>query len=455
MHGGPWDAIVIGSGPLGAAAARRLAEHGQRVAIVERGGPISDPPGGHVRNAERFQSDPEAFLPGIEPFLDYLDSDAPPEGLPGACVSSALGGQGVLWTNNCPRPVAGVGRPDVMDDAEWDRYLACAEAYLGARSDQFGGSIRHRRVADRLRPGLEASGRALVNQAMAGRLIDATHIHYGATADILGQCPAGVVVHRGEARLRLEGRRCALTVNGARVTAGAIVVAAGAIDTPRMLWDAEIRPGALGTHLTYHPVIAAQILLDDGLWSDASAPDPPPRLQIPPTPDHPWNTMVLRDLTPFPPDPADAAVPGNRLIELQQFCAVEPHRDNRMAFGPHGAVRFDVPLRPADVERRARMMDDAHALGAALGRFRRGCEPGGMAPGFAHLMGTCRMSAEDDGSGVADADGRVWGMDNLFLATVGLIPTAMAVNPTLTGVALAIRSADRVAGVVPEVAPAA
>ena len=52
------------------------------------------------------------------------------------------------------------------------------------------------------------------------------------------------------------------------------------------------------------------------------------------------------------------------------------------------------------------------------------------------------MSATDDGSGVADYNGRVWVFDNLRLATNGLILTRMVVNPTLTGVALAARIAD-------------
>jgi choline dehydrogenase-like flavoprotein len=65
--------------------------------------------------------------------------------------------------------------------------------------------------------------------------------------------------------------------------------------------------------------------------------------------------------------------------------------------------------------------------------------------GFAHVMGTCRMGERDDGTCVTDGFGRVWDTENLYLTTVGLIPTALAINPTLTGAALAIRTADHVA----------
>jgi choline dehydrogenase-like flavoprotein len=47
--------------------------------------------------------------------------------------------------------------------------------------------------------------------------------------------------------------------------------------------------------------------------------------------------------------------------------------------------------------------------------------------------------------GVADRVGKVHGFENLYLSTVGLIPAPVAVNPTLTAVALALRTCDTIA----------
>ena len=60
-----------------------------------------------------------------------------------------------------------------------------------------------------------------------------------------------------------------------------------------------------------------------------------------------------------------------------------------------------------------------------------------------HHMGTTRMHSEPR-YGVVNADGRVHGISNLFVAGSSIFPTAGYVNPTLTIVALAIRLADHV-----------
>ena len=61
-----------------------------------------------------------------------------------------------------------------------------------------------------------------------------------------------------------------------------------------------------------------------------------------------------------------------------------------------------------------------------------------------HHMGTTRM-AEDPRDGVTDGAGRVHGIANLHIAGSSLFPTSGWANPTLTIVALALRTADRIA----------
>jgi choline dehydrogenase-like flavoprotein len=86
-------------------------------------------------------------------------------------------------------------------------------------------------------------------------------------------------------------------------------------------------------------------------------------------------------------------------------------------------IRFDLPAESPD--------QTLHQLDTEL---RWGC----------HHMGTTRMHT-DARRGVVDADCRVHGVENLYVAGSSIFPTAGISNPTLTIVALALRLADHLA----------
>ncbi len=65
--------------------------------------------------------------------------------------------------------------------------------------------------------------------------------------------------------------------------------------------------------------------------------------------------------------------------------------------------------------------------------------------GGGHMMGTTRMGYNPDTS-VTDAQGRVHGVENLYVAGSSLFPAVGAANPTLTIVALSLRLANHLAG---------
>jgi choline dehydrogenase-like flavoprotein len=129
-----------------------------------------------------------------------------------------------------------------------------------------------------------------------------------------------------------------------------------------------------------------------------------------------------------------------------------PDRENRVTLGTerdrHGCRLPAVHWRwsqedDARVARAQEMM--AAAIGAAgLGRFdiarREGRTDLSYPAGAHHPMGATRMHA-DPRQGVVDADCRVHGVENLFVAGTSVFPTGGSANPTLTVVALALRLA--------------
>ena len=72
-------------------------------------------------------------------------------------------------------------------------------------------------------------------------------------------------------------------------------------------------------------------------------------------------------------------------------------------------------------------------------------EKGNAWPSFTgggwHHMGTTRMS-NDARAGVVDADCKVHGISNLYIAGSSCFVTAAAPNPTLTLIALSLRLSD-------------
>ena len=63
---------------------------------------------------------------------------------------------------------------------------------------------------------------------------------------------------------------------------------------------------------------------------------------------------------------------------------------------------------------------------------------------YAHLIGGCRVGRTPS-DGVCDADHRIWGVPNLFVADGSTLPTQGAANPALTIMAVASRLAQRLA----------
>ena len=210
-----------------------------------------------------------------------------------------------------------------------------------------------------------------------------------ATSDILEPLESSSVTHVNGTVDRIllkDNRACGVVMDGKELTAKVVFVAGGTLDTTSLLARTGIGGPAPGTHLTYHPVMIAQVILDESLRPTFGETGIPARLQIPPTPNTPWNTMVLRDTSPATPHPDDADVEENSLIEIQIFWPVDNRPSNRMEL-TEGGITFDVPLSATDRANMLAPRKDTDLIVQSLGRYRRGAEPAWLDLGFAHLMG--------------------------------------------------------------------
>jgi choline dehydrogenase-like flavoprotein len=151
-----------------------------------------------------------------------------------------------------------------------------------------------------------------------------------------------------------------------------------------------------------------------------------------------------------------STLPGNagRFSEFSVYLQIElaPHPDNRVRLSaerdrlgrPLPTVRWKWDeLTRRSVTRTSQLLTECFAQ-AGLGRLelpRSDPPPLPHREGCNHHMGATRMHP-DPRAGVVDADCRVHGVENLYVAGSSVFPTGGYANSTLTIVALAIRLAD-------------
>ncbi len=444
------DVLVVGSGPVGIGVARRLAELGLRVAVLEAGSAITEPPGSHIRNQRQFQQDPDGYFAAIERYLSPVTDLPNPSPLPGVTESSLIGGQGILWTNDCPR-AAEFERWEVMTPSEWEQRYSEAESILQVVPTPSAKSRRTQRVCNRLQDALGEQCRTVSDLPFAGQILPSGEIHYNGPADILAAAA-------DEVRLRIAihpgVRVTRLITTGSRVTglevetadnerslleASTIFLAGGAMGTPRLLHRSGIRSAALGRGLSFQVLYFGQVVLEADLCPATGETDLAPRLHISPTVDTPWQVMMLRDTCPLAAS-EDVADP-HRLLELQAFLPVEFQEENAFVIHDEANDEFRFGFSQVDHDRMRAMEADVQWLARQQGRWRGGCEGTWIPHGNAHVVGTCRMD-RPGWQGVADTARRVHGFDNLYLASAGLFPAPIAENPTLSAVALGLRSCE-------------
>jgi len=165
------------------------------------------------------------------------------------------------------------------------------------------------------------------------------------------------------------------------------------------------------------------------------------------------------EMDAYPPSAPAGPIPTPATYVLTSQCEQTPNSQSRVRLindlDALGVPRVELDWRLSSMDyssvRRTHEMI-ARAVGeAGVGRLKLGLAEGAEWPenmqGGRHHMGTTRMH-RDPRKGVVDSDGRVHGLANLYIAGSSVFPTVGAANPTLTIVALAVRLADHLKGVV-------
>ncbi len=474
---GPWDAIIVGSGSGGSAAAYTLARAGLRVVLVEKGTTL--PQDGSTLDFNRVVH--EGLFKSREPWQDNQGRRFCPE------EYFNLGGK-TKWYGAA---LLRYGPQEFVDHAayqyagwpiSYDELLPFyerAERLLGVRVFDVEPNLE--RIAERLvrrtpswrfeslPMGLSP---AILQNPREARHFDgfASVAHLKSDAEtaflqpvrdssnltIMTGCAVTALIGDADDPTRIEAVRLR---DGSVLRGRAILLAAGALHSPRLLQNyieteglAEELPCAkiVGRNLKTHLLTAligfsiarvTDTIRKTLIFLNSSL----PHSSVQPLG---FDGELLSTLIPGIVPRAVARVLGNRAYGFFLQTEDGAHHDNRVVAASSAPsslpmLDYDSARTPAAAQEHRQLVRSFKSALAQIGMIGFSQRVG--LAGTAHVSGTL-MTGNDPNRSVVDSLGQVHGMKSLYVVDGSILPRSSRVNPSLTIYAWALRTAEHLAG---------
>jgi len=471
------DYVVIGSGAAGATVAVSLGEHGRSTIVLEEGG---------FHRKDDFTADLYGALATL--FRDFGAQVARGRAivpvLEGRCVGGSTVMNGAI-THRLPKEIHDGWCEDAaiaasLPFSDLEKHAARIEEDLGIRAnlspvlEGLPAAAALRRLGwahqpmRRSAPGCQASGRCLQGCPSGGKLsMEASYIPRAIRA--------GAILldrHRATRIVAAGGRATGLVVRdprgGRRLVSArkAVILAAGALQSPLLLRTSGLGGAHVGRHFQCHLGAGTTALLDRPV---RSVEGPPQGIEV-----FEFDADGIKLATQLlPPELLLARTPvaGRALSDLLRQWrsisswtgSVRSEAEGRVSGTALGRVSIRFDPSPRDMERlrdaiwrMARLLFELGAVRVFPGVFGAPVElrapgeadairsapldPRAYLLGVGHIFGTCRMGGDPAASVVAP-DFRVHGTENLYVVDASVFPSNIGVNPQLAIMTLARHAA--------------
>jgi gluconate 5-dehydrogenase len=228
------------------------------------------------------------------------------------------------------------------------------------------------------------------------------------------------------------------------LTANTIVVSAGPWETPRLLLASGIPGEAIGRYLVHHSQYSADAFVYREQFPEVLG---VAMLYVPGSAEREYQLVAF---TEFFYKYMEIPLRQTVKINLRGYGVVEPRRENGVSLDISQKDAFGVPLlnvqfSHSDKDRAILRQISATllALSAAM-KLTMETAPQLEPPGIDnHEAGTCRMG-NDPFTSATNRFGQIHGVTGLYIADNSVLNMTSPANPTLTTIALAMRTADHI-----------
>ncbi|EFM09464.1 glucose-methanol-choline oxidoreductase [Paenibacillus curdlanolyticus YK9] len=453
MSRNEYDVLVVGTGAGGGAVIWRLCEHwrstGKKVGVIEAGDLILPT---NLRNVETMNP-------------ERVDALAYGSGgivipVPGTKFREiiAVGGRTLVWNAISPR--MRVKRESWhVPLQEMDQYYDIAEQALQVSGAYVEGSPINRILLNRLwSEGYHYARKMPTATDMVPTKYGEMHsnVYFSSIKFLAGAVnrrpidlavlsrAVGVLASNG----KVEGIEAATPdLRTYRIKAKKVVLCTSTIETPRLLLYSGIPGPAIGHYLTTHSVVWGAFPFNRTSYPYVTG---TAGILLPEQEGRPFQIQVegpSRSL--FYHDPFIPFQSVER-IKVAGVGTVQPRYDNRVSLNPCNRDRYGVP--EVDVQMTYSPHDYAVSALAEQSVLRIASLLGFQSTPLTrdvplqgdHESCTCRMG-NDPMTSATNQFGQIHGIAGLFIADNSVIPKLEAASPTLTTIALALRTADYIA----------